>query len=223
MKASSAISGLLLALVFVAATQAKEISGEYLEARSCDVYTGPCFANGEVGISGKEAVLAWMIDQGTWKGQDVAGLGAALIVNADDTLGFGGSFNVRPEKIASVILVDERANAAQHEALVAFVRESAPELAKDVVRIEKAPLSLTNDHLSGKGVFRAGSLAKIETRKLAKGDCVCSNEVVFYPPLTKVDNARAAYTVNMTFAGEGLNKTWSTVNKRSAFLATFAR
>jgi len=220
MKFCSATLGLLLVLSAVTFASAKEISGEYLEARSCDVYTGPCFANGEVGISGKEAVLAWMIDEGAC---DLAGLGVALIVNADDTLGFGGSFHVKPERISSVILVDERATSAQRAALVAFVKENAGELAKDVVRVEAAPVTLTNDHLSGKGLFRAGRLATIETRKLAKGDCVCSNEVVFYPPLTKVDNAHPAYTVNMTFAGDGLNKTWSTVNKRSAFLATFSR
>ena len=58
---------LLLAgcLTILAATPGfgAEISGEYLEARSCDVWTGPCFANGEIGLSGKEAVLAWKVDK----------------------------------------------------------------------------------------------------------------------------------------------------------------
>ena len=30
-----------------------KISGEYLEIRSCSVYTGPCFANAEMGVTGK--------------------------------------------------------------------------------------------------------------------------------------------------------------------------
>ena len=42
-------------------SSAVEIRGSYLEARTCDVYTGPCFANGEVGISGKDAIMAWNI------------------------------------------------------------------------------------------------------------------------------------------------------------------
>ncbi|MBI5757839.1 MAG: hypothetical protein HZA46_04910, partial [Planctomycetales bacterium] len=41
---------------------AAQITGEYIEARTCDVYTGPCFANGEVGTTGNEAVLAWKVD-----------------------------------------------------------------------------------------------------------------------------------------------------------------
>jgi len=108
-------------------------------------------------------------------------------------------------------------------ALVRFVKDSVPHLTTDIVKVESAAISLTNDHLSGKGVFTAGKLARIETRALAKGDCVCSNESVIYPPLNKVDNAHPAYTLNMTFDGKGLDRTWSTVNKRSAFLATFER
>lgn len=217
------LAACLLAFGVVSTGFAAEISGEYLEARTCDVYTGPCFANGEIGIAGKEAVMAWRVDEGSWAGQDLAGLGVALVIKANDTLGFGGSFFVKPDKISAVVVVDEKADEDQKAALVQFVKESAPELTKDVLKIESAAISLTNDHLSGKGVFKAGKLARIETRALAKGDCVCSNESVIYPPLNKVDNAHPAYTLNMTFDGKGLDRTWSTVNKRSAFLATFER
>jgi hypothetical protein len=217
------IVGCLALLGAVTPAFAAEISGEYLEARTCDVYTGPCFANGEIGIAGKEAVMAWRVDEGRWAGEDLAGLGAALIITANDTLGFGGSFDVHPDKIRAVIVVDDKATAGQKEALVEFVRSSAPALTTDVAKIESAPISLTNDHLAGKGIFTAGKLVRIETRALAKGDCICTNERVFYPPLNKVDNAHPAYTLNMTFDGKGLDQTWTTVNKRSAFLATFER
>ena len=33
------------------------LKGDYLEARSADVYTGPCFAMSEVGLTGQE--LFW--------------------------------------------------------------------------------------------------------------------------------------------------------------------
>ena len=223
MKRLGIFVGCLALVGAVTPALAADISGEYLEARTCDVYTGPCFANGEIGIAGKDAVMAWRVDEGRWAGEDLAGLGVALIIKANDTLGFGGSFYVNPDKITAVIVVDEKANADQKAALVDFVKNSAPKLTVDVVKVESAPISLTNDHLSGKGVFTAGKLAKIETRALAKGDCVCSNESVIYPPLSKVDNAHPAYTLNMTYDGKGLDRTWSTVNKRSAFLATFER
>src|SRR5439155_27171819 len=113
--------------------------------------------------------------EGQWQGQDLAGLGVALIIKANDTLGLGGSFYVNPDKITAVIVVDEKADVEQKAALVHFVKDSAPILTKDVVKVEEAPISLTNDHLSGKGLFTAGKPSKIETRALAKGDCVCSN------------------------------------------------
>jgi hypothetical protein len=60
------------------------------------------------------------------------------------------------------------------------------------------------------------------TRQLGIGDCVCTNEMIFYPPLTKVDNFAPAYTVDGKFSGRGLGVRWSTPKARSAFLATFA-
>ncbi len=44
------------------------LKGDYIEARSADVYTGPCFANSEVGLTGQEAILAWKVQEGDWKG-----------------------------------------------------------------------------------------------------------------------------------------------------------
>jgi hypothetical protein len=202
---------------------AAEITGEYLEARTCDVYTGPCFANGEIGLTGREAVMAWKVDSGKWANVDLSGLCVALVIRADDTLGYGGTFTSNPKQIDSVILVDSTATDAQKDALVRFVQDTATGLTKSVRRIERAPISLENDFVSGKGKFRAGQLAKIETRGFKGGDCVCSNESVIYSPLAPIENVKAAYTVNMTFDGKGLGGTWTTINKRSAFLGTFSR
>lgn len=202
---------------------AAQISGEYLEARSCDVYTGPCFANAEVGLAGKEAVMAWKVDQGSWKGVSLDGLSAALVVNSEGTLGYDGVFPMKPGKIKSVILVDQAATPEQHAALVAFVKDTAKQLTGKIVRIESAPLELKNDHLSGTASFKAGKLAQIETRGLKKGDCVCTNEEVYYLPLMKVENYSPAYSLKFAYEGDALNNRWTSRNTRSAFLATFRR
>lgn len=200
------------------------ITGEYLESRTCDVYTGPCFANGDISLAGREAVMAWKVDSGSWAGQDVSGLGVALVVKGNDTLGFGGSFTLfNPDPIKSVILVDENATESQKTALVDFVKSNAPKLTKDVERIDSAKIELTNDHVTGKATFTAGKVAKIETRGLKKGDCICSNEVVFYPPLTNIENSHPVYTLNMSYEGKGLAAQWTLVNRRSAFMGTFSK
>jgi hypothetical protein len=200
-----------------------EITGEYLEARTCDVYTGPCFANGEMALAGKEAVMAWKVDKGSWKGVSLDRLAVALVVKSEGTLGDDGVFPMQAGKIESAILVDESATSEQSQALVAFVKDSAKHLAANVVHVQRAALELTNDHLEGRGIFKAGDLAQIETRALDKGDCVCSNEMTFYQPLVKVQNSSPAYAKTLSYEGEGLSSRWRMHNGRSAFLATFRR
>lgn len=219
--------GLLAALItsvgFAAQAPAATIEGEYLEARTCNVYTGPCFANGEMGMAGKEAIMAWKVDKGTWNETKLDGLGVALVVSADDTLGDDGVFGQSPVKTKSVVLIDKNADQSQKDALIAFVKDSAKKLADNIVRVEEVPFTLNNDHVDAKGIFAAGDIAKIETRKLRKGDCVCTNEIVYYQPLTKVQNFHPAYSLSHQFQGEGLNNRWSSGEQRSAFLATFRR
>jgi hypothetical protein len=198
-------------------------SGEYLEARTCDVWTGPCFGNAQMGQAGKEAVMAWKVDEGSFSGVSLDGLGVALVVNADGTLGTNGVFPMNAENKRSVILVDEKANEQQRAALVDFVKDTAGELVGKLAAVETVPIELSNDHLEGKGVFKAGEIAKIETRKLAKGDCVCTNEIMFYLPLTEVENYHPAYVKTNSYQGEGLDNKWTAKYQRGAFLATFSR
>lgn len=201
---------------------AAEISGEYLEARTCDVYTGPCFANAEMDLAGKEALMAWQVDEGSWKGVSLDGLGVALVLNAEGTLGDDGIFGMRAGRIRSVILVDEQGTPEQQRALVDFVRTKAKALAVNVQRVQAVDIELENDHLEGRGVLRAGTIGSIETRALKSDDCVCTNEIVYYQPLATVRNSSPAYLLTMKYRGQGLNNRWTTHNIRSAFLATFS-
>ena len=45
--------------LFPSLASATGIRGDYVEARTADVFTGPCFSNAEVFIYGNHAVLAW--------------------------------------------------------------------------------------------------------------------------------------------------------------------
>lgn len=210
-------------LVACSVSQAANIRGEYLESRTCDVYTGPCFANAEMELAGKEALMAWKVEEGSWNNISLSGLGVAVVVTAQGTLGDDGVFGMKIGKTKSVILVDEKASKAQRVALIAFAKDSAKELAKNVASIQSVPFELKNDHLSGKGMFKAGEIAKIETRGLRKGDCVCTNETVFYKPLTKIYDSSAAYSKTMSYTGKGLNNTFTNHAMRSSFLGTFRK
>lgn len=202
---------------------AAEIRGQYLESRTCDIYTGPCFANAEMTLAGKEAVLAWKVEEGKWAGSELAGLSVALVVKADGTLGTDGVFKQTASEASSVILVDDHATAEQQQALVAFVKAAAPDLTGDVKQIERTAITLENDYTKSHGSLKAGRLAQIETRQLGKGDCVCTNEAVFYKPLVDVQQATPAYSLKQSYKGKALGGKWDYNNTRSAFLATFRK
>jgi hypothetical protein len=211
----------LAAILFSTYAEAKELKGDYLETRTCDVYTGPCFANGQGGLTGNDAIMAWSIDQGTYEGVDLAGLKVVVVLSASDTLGFGGTLFTYPEPIRSVIIVDKAASKPQHDALVKFATRYAKH-AGEVMKVISSPISMRLDHFEAAGTLEAGKYAQIVTRKLHKGDCVCSNEETFYPPLCDVKNATPAFTVDGRFEGPGLGTHWSNTGSRSAFLASFS-
>jgi len=223
MRTLSPIGACAVLLLTGSVVHSAEISGEYIEARSCDVYTGPCFANAQMGLAGKDALLAWKVDEGRWNGVNVSGLGVALVLNSEGTLGTDGVFPMKAGAIQSVILVDDKASAQQQVALIDFVRQSAKEVVGSIQEVKRVPLSLKNDHLAGHGVFQAGNVAGIETRALKKGDCTCSNEAAYYLPLAKVENTSPAYANTLSYTGGGLGGRWTLHNVRSAFLGTFER
>lgn len=213
----------IMALGHAGTVQAAQIRGDYLEARSCDVYTGPCFANAEMDLAGKEATIAWRVDEGTWQGVQLDGLCAVLVVVADKTLGDTGVFPMKARQTQSVLLLDDKSSARQREALQAFVKAHAGVLAQNIVRVETVPIQLEQDHVSGIASLQAGTLACIKTRGIKQGDCVCTNEQIFYKPLAKVYDYQPAYTLTHAYLGTGLGINWENHGQRSAFLATFRR
>ena len=196
------------------------MTGDYLEARSADVYTGPCFANSEVGLTGHEAILAWKIRKGEWKGVDLSGLSIVAVVRASATLGdpYHTAFPAR-----SVLIVDSRATGQQRTALEAFAGSMAGDLLQHVVRVESAPIQMTVEHgeLHGQARLVAGAFAQIETRSLCQGDHLCGNESVYYPPLVALSHSMPAFTIESEFSGQGLGEVWRNVDKRSAFVGSF--
>lgn len=215
----------LVSIVFLAvmalatATSWAQISGDYIEARSADVYTGPCVANSEAGLVGDQAILAWRVQSGLWEGVRLDGLAVVGVVKASATLGdpFG-----KPYPAKSVLIIDDRADARQAQALQRFAQSMAGDLLKNVVRVEKAPIRLETGSEHGSAKLTAGNLARIETRCLHEKDHLCGNEEVFYSPLTKVSHAMPAFTITDEFKGNGLGVVWSVSGKRSAFLGTFS-
>src|SRR5579864_166496 len=214
-------SAVVASLSFAGGLPTGSIYGNYVEARTADVYTGPCFANSEVGLTGQLAVFGWKVTKGSWNGTALDNLGVVGVIRASSTLGdvYHTAYPVK-----AVLIVDERANPEQRLALQNFAKHMGGDLLQDVARVEYQPIDLTlanGDLHSMKATLTAGNLAKIQTRALNENYHICRNEEVWYQPLTKVQHAMPAFAVANSFRGEGLGEKWSSPDKRSAFVASF--
>jgi hypothetical protein len=209
------------------------IRGDYVEARNADVYTGPCFSNAEVLIYGKQAVLAWKVNEGSWKGVDLAGLCVAAAVKGNTTFS-----EDNPAEARAVLIVDSRANARQREALIDLAKTLGGARLRQVAGVATTRMSLTlEDHPSPEGdsarpthamphspraSFWAAGIAQIVTRPLDERDHACGNEVIAYSPLSTAVSVQPAYTLGHEFKGQGLDTRWDDPNCRSSFVGHFA-
>jgi len=211
---------LLIALAFLFSASAEaNITGDYLESRSADVYTGQCFANGEVGLTGDQAILAWHIRSGSWDGVKLDGFSVVAAVKANATL---GDPYADPYPVKSVLIIDKRADARERAALAAFAQHMGGKLLANVVNVVNAPIDIqvAREH-HGSALLRAGDFVTVQTRSINENDHLCGNESTFYPPLTRVSHAMAAVAMTDSYSGKGLGSTWTLHDKRSAFVGSF--
>ncbi|HEV3168348.1 MAG TPA: DUF1326 domain-containing protein [Isosphaeraceae bacterium] len=228
----------VLALVVPASAGTSQIKGDYVESRTADVYTGPCFSNAEAFITGNQAVMAWKVTEGSWNGVDLSGLSVAAAVIGSTTFS-----EDNPSEARSILIVDHKASPAQREALVAMAKTLGGDRLKHVASVKSSMMIVTVEshemaaqeqaaeptkpvlHVmphAPRASFWAPGIAEILTRPLDEGDHACGNEVVAYEPLSKGVEVLPAYTLGHTFKGEGLNSRWSTPNNRGSFVGHFA-
>lgn len=217
------LSLLIASFTLASSASAQQISGDYIETRSADVYTGQCFANGEVNLVGNEAIMGWRVNKGSWDGVTLDGLSAVAVVRAKATL---GDPYADPYPAKSVLVIDDQASAQQKTALVNFVRHMTGKLTDNVEKVISAPVDLAvvrNHERHGSALLRAGNFVTVQTRGLNEHDHICGNEETFYPPLTKTTHAMPVVAMRDEYQGPALNDTWALSGKRSAFIGTFAR
>jgi len=216
-----AFLSIAFAMSFVVSLHAQQLRGDYIESRSTDVYVAQCFANGEVGLTGNFALMAWHVEEGAWDGVKLDRMTIAAAVRARATLGdpYGD-----PYPAQAVLMVDNAASPAQRQAMIALAQHEGGRLLENIVRVDYVPvlLDVPADLHQGGAVLRAGHLATIVTRPLNHHDHICGNESNYYPPLSNVDHAMSAVALTDEFQGEGLDSHWTSHGRRSAYIGTFS-
>jgi len=194
------------------------ISGAYVEARTAEVFTGGCIMNSEAETMGRQAVLAWKVDRGSFNGVSLDGLTVVAALSGDRNLGMVEMGGVRPA-VRSAMFVDNRANAVQQIALVAMASELSKGLVGDIVSVTPVPVQFAD--LGGEIQVNAGPAA-LDVSKHVTHEPTCG-AMQWFHPLASVDEAAIGLAAQHTFTGSALGTKWSDPNRRSAFFGTFSR
>jgi hypothetical protein len=195
----------------------KSLTGEYVEARTAEVFTGGCIMSSEAETIGKQAVLAWKVDRGSFNGVSLDGLSVVAAVAGDRNLGIqeiGGA----PANVRSAIFVDERANSAQQLALVAMASELSKGTVDHIVKVTAAPIQFTDQ---GQIVHVSTDQVALAVNKVMVHDPTCGAQQWFHAFVPSAQ-AKMGVAEQNAFSGTALGTKWSDPNKRSAFFGTFS-
>jgi hypothetical protein len=220
MKLAMAVAAALaLAGASLAADDKGRVTGEYVEARTAEVFAGGCIMNSEAETLGRQAILAWRIASGAFDGVSLEGLNVAAAVAGDRNLGMREMGGEEPTAVKGIIIVDPRATAPQRDALVKLVRQLSNGLITHVVRVDVAPVKFaTSQNYVEVSVPDNG--IQLTVNKEMKHDPSCG-AMQWFKPFTKLADAGLGVAEEHAFEGQGLNTKWSAPNKRSAFFGTF--
>ena len=214
---------ILIAAVVLAASPAlagksATITGDYVEARTAEVFAGGCIMSSEAETIGRQAVLAWRIRSGEFNDVTLDGLSVMAAVSGDRNLGIREIGGDAPAWVKASVIVDARATSAQRDALVGFVKAASGTLIDEVVEVRLAPIRF---EATAHQVEVSGADARLAVQRHMHHDPSCGAMQWFHPFAAGAETA-LGFTDANSFSGGALGTKWSHPNKRSGFVGTFA-
>jgi hypothetical protein len=210
----------VLALAVGSAVQAADpigVSGDYVEVRTAEVFTGPCMLGNEADTLGREAIMAWRVTRGAVNGISLDGLSIVAVVAGDRNLGMHELGDSAPSVVRSVVMVDERATATQRDALVSMVRSLSPNLVRDVVELKSVPIAFRRQTVDV--AVRAGD-ARLDVTTKFEHSPVCG-AMQWFGPLSSITQPQLAFARANAFSGTSLGAQWTQADRKSSFVGTF--
>ena len=193
--------------------------GEYVEARTAEVFAGGCIMNSEAETMGRQAIMAWKITSGSLDGVALDGLTVAAAVAGDRNLGMREMGGEEPTAVKAIIIVDPRATPAQRESLVRVVRQLSRGLITEVVRVDTAKIKFATSQ-NYVEVSVPDQSIQLTINKEMKHDPSCG-AMQWFKPFTTMAQSAMGVAETHAFSGTGLGTKWSAPDKRSAFFGSF--
>ena len=216
--------GIAAAVVFsgsiaTASGPASHVSGDYVEVRTAEVFTGGCIMGSEGETSGREAILAWRVSQGATNGVPLDGLSVVAVVAGDMNLGTHELGGQAPRSVRTLLMVDERATAAQSDALVAMAKTLAGGLVANTVAVKRVPVTF---HRDAESVQVSAGDATLDVATKVRHSPACG-AIQWFSPLSRLDDKPGiGLTRSQAWSGDALGAQWRQVDRRSSFFGTFS-
>jgi hypothetical protein len=190
-----------------------KIVGDYVEARTASVFAGACHYNGELVTTGRDAIMAWKIGSGSWKGTDLAGVSAMAAVSSED--------NLKNETAArqSEIIVNGSATAAQTAALREMLEKQCGQQLGKIVSIRRGTVLF--DHTGSTYTVKADGFAEMKVQSMPNDECCKQPNLVWYSPLVQLEHRKVGYTVNASYSAGTVGDPWQWSQENTAFYGAF--
>ena len=222
MRQASAIVGVIAAagLVFSATVRAADplVTGDYVEARTAEVFTGPCIMGSEGEVSGKEAIMAWRVSRGAMNGVSLDGLAIVAVVSGDRHLSMHEFGAPAPKSIKSVVMVDSRATQAQQRALISLAKSLAPDALGDVISTKTVPIAFKKDK-DGMSVSAGAASLDVATEFEHPNTCGATR---WFNTLSRTEGSKPGLTRAQQWSGSEFGSQWTQYDRKSSFFGTFA-
>ena len=201
MRCWNALAPAVLLLTRLCAPQEPVLRGDYLEDRSNHVHGCYCEWSGESVTGGREAILAWKIRSGTYRGANLAGVRIAAVIRGEGTLSIGSS--PRP----SVLLIESSATKAQRQAAERLVREHYGHLVGTLVNVRAAEIDFTRE--PERAVLRIKDLLNVEMRKAKLPEDGLQGAILWFDPFIPLEESTLGTSLQDSYSGPEFNYLWS--------------
>jgi hypothetical protein len=189
------------------------VKGDYVEVRTASVFAGACHYNGEVTTTGRDALMAWNVTSGKWRGVDLTGVRAIAVISADDNLS-----NAQAARRAELI-VNKAATHDQIVAMVEAIKSRYADALGEIISVRTAPINFKHE---GKTYEVASPEASIDVEAMPNDLCCRMPNLVWYSPLVPLGQRKVGYTVKALYAGHTVSEDWERAGENSAFYGSFA-
>ncbi len=191
---------LLLSAGTAMAAPSTQIAGDYVEARSNHVYTCGCLYSGEMVTGGREAILAWSFDGGSYEGTTLEGVRALAVLSGEENLSIQGM----PRR--AVLYLDGVASRRQQDAVVSLIRQKYADAVGEIFAVRTAPIVFRE--LPGSVEVRVPGVAEVMERTAVLPDDAHRGSSQWYGPFIPLTQATLAATTFYDYQGADFPKHW---------------